>query len=618
MVTYVADIETDGFDSTKIHCFGYGTTLKDIRVMTDYDEMRELLLRPDVTFVMHNGICFDFPQLEKVLGVKIRAKIIDTLPLSWYLFPERDKHGLESWGEEFGIPKPAIDDWENLPLEEYINRVTEDVKINIQMWEKAKRRLQYLYDTKEVENLPIIHYLNFKMDCAALQSFCKWRVDVSLAQKVLDGLYEKKEAKEAILRAVMPQMPVKVKRTRPLKPFKKDGSHSEAGARWFKLISDQGLTEDWTDPISEITGYEEANPSSPDQVKAWLFSLGWEPCTFDYKKNSEGVERAIPQVKKPKEPELTDSVLALADDQPAILELQDLSIINHRISVFKGILENVDDDGCVKAEIAGLTNTLRFKHRSPCVNLPGVDKPYGKEIRSCFIARDGYELCGADMVSLEATTKAHFMYPHDPEYALTLTAPGFDEHLDLAVHAGALTPEQVEAHKAGTENHSKVRKMYKPVNYSGIYGIGAPKLSRAIRKSEAEAAKLLDDYWTRNWAIREVAKEQTTKEVAGSKWLFNPISKFWYSLRADKDRFSTLNQGTGAYCFDQWVAQVLKRRRQMNYQAHDEGCWEVKLGHRDKMTALLQDSIDAVNDKLKLNVKLKVSVQYGDRYGDIH
>ena len=46
-----------------------------------------------------------------------KCLVIDTLYLSWYLYPTRILHGLEAHGEEFGIPKPPIADWSTLTQE---------------------------------------------------------------------------------------------------------------------------------------------------------------------------------------------------------------------------------------------------------------------------------------------------------------------------------------------------------------------------------------------------------------------------------------------------------------------------------------------------------------------
>ena len=42
-----------------------------------------------------------------------------------------------------------------------------------------------------------------------------------------------------------------------------------------------------------------------------------------------------------------------------------LSLVNHRIGVFESMKDSMNSSNIVKAEIAGFTNTLRFKHRKP-------------------------------------------------------------------------------------------------------------------------------------------------------------------------------------------------------------------------------------------------------------
>jgi len=111
------------------------------------------------------------------------------------------------------------------------------------------------------------------------------------------------------------------------------------------------------------------------------------------------------------------------------------------------------NNGYVKAEIAGLTNTLRFKHKKPLVNLPGVDKPWGKEVRGCLVAPEGYVLCGADMTSLEDTTKRHFIHPYDPEFVKEMSREDFDPHLKLAVMAGVITEDEYKFYVWYKEQH---------------------------------------------------------------------------------------------------------------------------------------------------------------------
>ena len=154
--------------------------------------------------------------------------------------------------------------------------------------------------------------------------------------------------------------------------------------------------------------------------------------------------------------------------------------------------------------------------------------------------------------------------------------------------------------------------------YSATYGVGAPKLARELRIPEYEAKALLEAYWKRNWAIRFYSENSVVKTIKGQNWIFNPVSKFWYSLRYDKDRWSTINQSTGTYVFDSWVKKFRAKRPQLTAQFHDEVVLEIKQGYREKAESLLRDAMQEVNEELKLNVTIDIDVAFGDSYGEIH
>jgi len=142
----VFDIETDGLldDLTKIHVLAYSYDGKEVFHCGDYDAMREFFEEQKV-LIGHNICRFDIPAIEKVLGIKIKARLIDTLALSWYLNHHRIKHGLEGYGEDYGVPKPVIKDWNSLTYEEYAHRCSEDVKINWRLWRDLQLKLRKLY-----------------------------------------------------------------------------------------------------------------------------------------------------------------------------------------------------------------------------------------------------------------------------------------------------------------------------------------------------------------------------------------------------------------------------------------------------------------------------------------
>jgi DNA polymerase III alpha subunit (gram-positive type) len=79
--------------------------------------------------VGHNIILYDIPVIRKVLGVSLDCIMIDTLALSWYLYPTLKIHGLEVWGEKLGV-KTSYCRLGKPILADYIHRCLTDVVIN--------------------------------------------------------------------------------------------------------------------------------------------------------------------------------------------------------------------------------------------------------------------------------------------------------------------------------------------------------------------------------------------------------------------------------------------------------------------------------------------------------
>lgn len=637
---FTADIEADGLleDASKIWCASFTELSAKNQVLqsftlTDYDEIKAMFTNPDHILVMHNGYSYDAAVVEKVLDVKVKAEIFDTLWYSWYLYPKALRHGLEAHGEDLGIAKPEIDDWENLELEDYIHRCEEDVKIQTALWLQMYKHFKLLYDNPK-SIFHCIRHLNFKAKVRAMQEGEGWKLKVDSAQELSELLQDKYDEATQQLEANMPKVPVYAVKKRPSKPFKANGDLSAHGQKWVNIVEANVSPDvydravDYDKEIKIITKYKEPNSGSPAQIKAWLNSLGWVPTSFKHKRDKETNEvKMIPQVKNPDTEELCESIVMMCEDNPELKYLEEYSVLKHRIGVVNGLLRDVDEDGFVQATANGITNTLRLRHKV-CVNIPSLRKPWGKEIRSLFIASfENLELCGSDMSSLEDRTKQHYMWKHDPEYVKEMQAEGFDPHLDMAIFANLMTEEDSNWYKNASEEDShtarykslgKIRHGGKSTNYSATYGAKGPTIARAAGVSEELGQKLYDGYWERNWSLTAIADECVVVQSRGMKWLYNPVAKIWYFLKAEKDRFSTLNQGTGTYAFDRWIYYILEARPQINAQFHDEGIFELKKGNREAMTKILKDAIKKVNDELKLNRDLDCDVQFGNNYAEIH
>jgi len=625
----VFDIETDGLDPTLIHVVSYVVSysespipcrsVSEVESISDYTGMMNFF-RSRPVLIGHNIVAYDLPAVEKILSIKFQGVLIDTLWLSRALYPERNSHKLESWGEDLGFPKPVVDFDQDHPYEVYRDRCEADVEINSRLWAKMKAKLLLLYDTWD-EALRFCAYITFKATCVRDQEGVGFKLALADAQALAERLEVEKGTRMAGLKAALPR-PLKMASMNPPKaPFKQDGELSVVGERWFHLLDDQRLPDDYDQKVVYPTGETiEPKPTSHQQIKEWLYSLGWVPATFKYKQEKAPKKglRKIPQVSLLDGSGVCPSVLRLK--HRGIEHLEGWTIVNHRLGMLagpKGWLNTVDEEGFLHASASGLTNTLRFKH-AVLANIPGVDKPWGKELRSLLTCPEGYEIMGADLVSLEDTTKRHFTQPYDPEYVDEQQKPGYDPHLTLAVSDGACSLEQLEAHIRGDIDISPVRRKYKATNYSALYGIGAAGLARALGCNKREAQGLIDAYWKKNWAVKKVAENALTKTVDGSTWLFNPVSKFWYSLRTRKDVFSTLNQGTASYVFDVWLGYCKATGIPVCAQFHDEWVAWYKTPMRSMTQAFVKRAMQRTNAKLGLNVPIMFSAKTGSCYADVH
>lgn len=518
----------------------------------------------------------------------------------------------------------------------------------------------------------ILTFLMFKGDVLALQERTGWLVDVPYLERSITELEVLvKEAADA-LESVMPKIPKYAVRKQPSKPYRKNGDLSASGENWErikKLYKDKEVDDSGTliarvrkkGEIEELVGYNPPNINGHQQVKDFLFSHGWKPETFKYVrddvafdawikskpksgaaqwewsawKESKPEDRGIPQIRAEGEDgkELCESVEGLAEKVPEIRYLEEYSVIKHRLDTMKGILERVDKDGKVQAGWHGLCNTLRVKHRAPVVNLPAASKKYAEAIRGCLVAPEGFITCGSDLSSLEDRVKVMFMMPHDPEYAELMCSDRFDPHLVTAVAMGGITEQQMNDYidkKLNAEDRDYVyarRTDAKPVNYLSVYGGTSKALILQTGWTEKRCKDAIDAYWEKNWAVKKIADEQiVVTDALKLDWLVNPINGFCYSVRSEKDRFSTLAQGTGSFLFDMWIDRILTKQKEkwgkqtqtMTY--HDEGAWVFRDTPplREAFYKIIKESLQEISEEYILRRHLDCEVQFGKRYCDIH
>lgn len=638
------DSDKKGPAATKIWCLGYWNPSFGavVKTETNYKKIKEIIDSVDYVFC-HNGILYDDLLCQKILGFSFVDKIIDTLGLSWYLWPRRLKHGLEFWGNDLGIHKPEVTDWSEQPIEIYLNRVIEDVKIQAKLSYKLVKDLLELYDGDAVVAKKLLSFLNDTLDIYQDLYKNPFTLDVETTTNNLEELTKISDEKISLLKGIMPPVPIFTKKSIPKILYKKDGSLSHYGIGWYKLLEEIGAPSDVTE-VKYITGYDEPNPKGDKQIKDFLFSLDWEPCTFkDVKEVSEYGEvsfRKVPQIKD-KEGLLTKSVLKLVDKHPAIQELDTLGVLTHRMGILKGFLSTYNKTnntifGSANPENS-FTNTLRVRHKKPLVNLPKPKARFGKHIRECLTAPEGKVIIGIDVVSLENYCRTNSIAHLDPGSIDELLDDSFDTHVALAEFSGLMSKEDVSrfkelktilketGHLEPTLNKElqrldSIRDKAKQTAYSAMYGIKAPNLAKNLGVLKSYAEKLLKAYHDINWAVSEFANSAAVTEWNGLKWVGHPFTKIKYEFRKDYSKFSSLNQGLGSWVVGRWIKEMRRLGVKITYFMHDE-CQIIVDDNEDVIQHTLdlaQKAMDIVNAELGFIVPIKVDSKVGRNYGLTH
>ena len=127
----IIDIETDSLNATKIHCIvskDYDTGDIKTWVLDECKNFPEWSQKID-QFIMHNGVSFDAPILNRILNCNIKvSQVRDTLIESQLFNPIREGgHSLEAWGKRLNYDKGDFNEFESYSKDmlEYCIRDTE-------------------------------------------------------------------------------------------------------------------------------------------------------------------------------------------------------------------------------------------------------------------------------------------------------------------------------------------------------------------------------------------------------------------------------------------------------------------------------------------------------------
>ena len=502
--TGILDIETDGLNPSVIFC----AVLKDadsghIQRFTGIkckdSTIRHTFLAELATFdrlVIHNGIDFDLPVINNLLGYSYQGEVIDTLVQSRMQNPNRElpeeyknqgvkPHSLQAWGIRLGHPKVEHDDWTEFSPE-MLHRCTEDVEL-----------LHKVYAYLEEERQQGQWGDSVRLICRLLMNLKRqedngFPVDMEQLDKSIYFLQRWMDKVEAALEPYLPvvqeilEKKVKGEYTCIKKPFLKNGEPAKSTLAYYG--KDAGMVKG---PFCRVS-YRKVSLDSAVELKEFLLDKGWKPTHWNT--NSAG-DRTSPK---------------LSVDDPFNGVQQGLGSLAGKYAQCKqrkGVLEGWKDkvrlDGRMPTKISGFTVTYRARHRG-IVNIPRPSTFFGGWMRKCFVPQKGWVQVGIDADGCQARMLASRM--------------GDAKYTELVV-AGNMHSYNQEM--ADLPSRDKAKEFF----YALLFGASNRKLGEILKVSqEAAEAK-------RNKLLKNIPALARVIDELASQWRSRATPKYNYKFK---------------------------------------------------------------------------------------
>lgn len=249
-------------------------------------------------------------------------------------------------------------------------------------------------------------------------------------------------------------------------------------------------------------------------------------------------------------------------------------------------------------------------------NIP-IRSAVGREIRGCFVAKEGHAIVSADYSQIELRLLAHLS--DDPMLARAF-ASGEDVH--------AFTASQVFEVPL-SEVTKDMRRKAKAINFGVIYGMGESALGKQLGIPRAEAARFIEAYFARYVGVRtfldktvaDAKRGEAVHTILGRRRFLPNLHSANRGLRFEAERIAknTPIQGSAA---DVMKLAMLALDREpvtpgarMLLTVHDEIVFEVPHGEVELACRRAKATMEGV---ISLRVPLVVDASSGPDWASAH
>jgi DNA polymerase I-like protein with 3'-5' exonuclease and polymerase domains len=575
----VLDIETN-LAHDKIHLVvTKNIDSGEVRTWKVADNLREYLKGVSL-IVMHNGISFDAPVLNRLWKTKIRLnQVYDTLIVSRLLDPSRETgHSLEAWGNTLGFHKidyAAVWQWMMDRKEEYKNECF-DYPIDSLLTDYCIRDVEvtaklYSHLVSELEQK------QFSQESVDLEH----RVAAIISEQERNGF----KLDQIYTTCLLTDIKSKVA-----------GIYERMQQRWPPVTLERFSDKTGKRLKDSIVTF---NPGSRQQIGEKLKELGWKPKEF--------TETGIPKI---------DETVLAGIKIPEAQVIAEYLMLNKRISQIESWMEAVGKDGRVHGKV--ITNgavTGRATHSSPnLAQIPNTSSVYGAECRQCWTVEEGNVQVGVDLSGVELRCLSHYM--QDTEWQREL--------LEGDVHwkntqAFGLVP--MGTLKEDTKEHKDARNLSKTLTYSVLYGAGAAKVGSTVGGSAKQGAKLIDNFLNNTPSLKKL-KAKVDKLAAKG---FVPAidgRKIW--VRSEHAALNSLLQSAGAIIAKKWIVcftDELKSKKipyKLLAWVHDEVQLETPAEYGEIVGKIVADAATNAGEQLRFRCPIAAEYRVGKNWYDCH
>ena len=531
-----------------------------------FAELKRIFNQPDLKIIMHNGK-FDLKALAsnglfENNKIEYKCKLIDTMIATWLLNP--DRNGKNSYSLEW-----LSETFLHLKGIEFSSIVKKD---------------------QTFADVPLDQAVPYASE------------DADFTLQLWEFLSErfKDERRQKLFELEMRLLPI-------LANMELEGIHLDSKAlHEYNAELTNGI-ENIENEIYKEVGHP-FNIASPKQLQTVLFE-----------------ERKLKPEKKTKTGYSTDTSvleeLAHYDSVPKmILEFRELSKLQS--TYVETLPEMTDKNGRIHTDFVQTgTATGRLSCRDPNLQNIPVRNEAGRRIRSSFTAPEGKVLISADYAQIELVVLAHLSGDKNMRQAFI---EGTDVHKATAALIFGVKPEEVTA---------EMRRTAKTINFGVIYGMSAFRLANDLGISRTQAAQFISSYdqlyaGITNFKAQTILNAETNGYVETILGRRRPIMNINSRNKVEKAgaermAINTPVQGSAADIVKKAMIEVDSALKEMNngakllLQVHDELILECPDEQKtiEETIALVKDKME---NAVKLNVPLRVSIEHGKNWGEFH